>query len=179
MEKTGTPDPITGTCAPAHPTACGSDATLLDDRLWTARNAPDRSRFEGEHDAPNRSGSPHVRQTACLRPLSPRASRRAPVLGPVPSRCDPVALGSRLTFQAHKKIPRPPLSSTQPMTAQPGSSGDALRRFEPSGRGVVFVQGIVPFGRRGIDWILPFESSVRSGRGPWHPPSRHARNARP
>jgi len=52
LEKTGTLDRITEACAPAHPTACGSDATLLDDRLWTARNASDRSRFEGEHGAP-------------------------------------------------------------------------------------------------------------------------------
>jgi hypothetical protein len=54
------------------------------------------------------------------------------------------------------------------MTAQPRSSGDALRRFEPGGRGVVFVQGMVPFRRRGIIADL----AVRSGRGPLQPPSR-------
>jgi hypothetical protein len=175
----GTPDPSAATCEPAHPLACGSDATVRDNCLWTARNASDRSRFEDEHDAPIQSGLTHVRPTSRLRPLSSRAPRRAHVLSPVPGRCAPVALGGRLTLQAYKKTPRPPVSRSHPMTAQAVSSGDALRRFEPGGRGVVFVQGIVPFGRRGIDWTLPLRSSVRSGRGPWHPPSRHTRKARP
>ena len=38
----------------------------------------------------------HVRQTSCLRPLSSRALRRAPVLGPVLGRCASIALGGEL-----------------------------------------------------------------------------------
>jgi hypothetical protein len=41
------------------------------------------------------------------------------------------------------------------MIGQTASSGDAFRRFEPGGWGVVFVQGIVPSGRRGIDRMVP------------------------
>lgn len=35
LEEMGTPDPSAATCDPAPPTACGSDATVRDDRLWT------------------------------------------------------------------------------------------------------------------------------------------------
>lgn len=55
------------------------------------------------------------------------------------------------------------------MTAQAVSSDDGFRRFEPGGRGVVFVQSIVLSDRRGSDRTLPFRSPFRSGRGPWQP----------
>ncbi len=52
------------------------------------------------------------------------------------------------------------------MTAQAASSDDGLRHFDPGGRGVVFVQGIVPSGRRGIDRTLPFRSPFARGGDP-------------